>query len=91
MLDAITDDDVKQIVRALVNRARNGDVRAAREVLDRVVGKPTEPPPIDGNANSQYPILVTTTAEALKNLEAKRDLDDDPLRGLKRLPKGGGK
>jgi len=36
--DAVTDDDLQKIARALVSKAANGDVPAAREVLNRLVG-----------------------------------------------------
>lgn len=37
---AVTEDDLREIVADLVERAKGGDARAAREVLDRTVGKP---------------------------------------------------
>jgi hypothetical protein len=37
---AVTPEDLRAIVRALVDRARAGDTTAAREVLDRLLGKP---------------------------------------------------
>lgn len=42
MLRAVTEADVKAIVARLVKLAKEGNVQAAREVLDRCVGKPTE-------------------------------------------------
>jgi hypothetical protein len=39
MLEAVTDDDVKQIIAAMVKGAKAGDTTAAREVLDRTIGK----------------------------------------------------
>ena len=42
MLAAMTEDDVKAIVRALVEKAKTGDVIAAREVLNRAIGKPAQ-------------------------------------------------
>jgi len=40
LLDAVTDEDLDAIVTALVDRAKSGDVSAAREILNRLVGKP---------------------------------------------------
>ena len=40
LLDAVSDDDLREIVSALVTRAKAGDVVAAREVLTRIIGKP---------------------------------------------------
>lgn len=39
LLAAVTADDVKAIVRSLVEQAKVGNVPAARELLDRVVGR----------------------------------------------------
>ncbi|MFG0331698.1 MAG: DUF5681 domain-containing protein [Phycisphaerales bacterium] len=43
VLDAVTAEDIELIVKALIRRAKSGDVRAARELLDRAVGKSTPP------------------------------------------------
>jgi hypothetical protein len=40
LLRAVSAKDVQDIIRAMVERAQNGDTQAAREVLDRVLGKP---------------------------------------------------
>ena len=40
ILDAVTEDDLKAVVAALVERAKAGDIAAARELLTRLVGKP---------------------------------------------------
>lgn len=42
LLDTVTAEDVAEVVRALVAQAKNGDVVAAREVLDRTIGKALE-------------------------------------------------
>lgn len=42
MVDAVSDADVKEIIAALVTAAKAGDVTAAREILDRTVGKPAQ-------------------------------------------------
>ena len=39
LMSAVSDDDLVQMVRALVKKAKAGDVMAAREVLDRMLGK----------------------------------------------------
>jgi hypothetical protein len=39
MLSAVTTDDLTAIVAMLVKQAKAGDMAAAREVLDRVLGK----------------------------------------------------
>lgn len=40
LLSAVTEEDVQAIAKALIEKARNGDLRAARELLDRVLGAP---------------------------------------------------
>jgi hypothetical protein len=41
LLDAVSEADVKAIVAELIAQAKDGDVVAARELLDRVLGKPS--------------------------------------------------
>jgi hypothetical protein len=40
MIQAVSDDDVSTIIKAVVAKARNGDLAAAALVLDRVLGRP---------------------------------------------------
>ena len=42
LMKAVTADDVAKIIAALVKLAKAGDVVAAREILDRTIGKPTQ-------------------------------------------------
>jgi len=42
LLQAITPQDVKSIIKKLIKQARSGDLAAAKEVFDRAVGRPTE-------------------------------------------------
>lgn len=42
MLEAITPEDVNAAIMALAAKAREGDVAACRELLDRAVGKAGE-------------------------------------------------
>ncbi len=42
LLDAVTPEDIADAVRALIERAKAGDVAAIRELLDRCIGKPQE-------------------------------------------------
>ena len=39
LLEAVTEQDIQDIVATLVSAAKNGDTVAAREVLDRTIGK----------------------------------------------------
>ena len=40
IVDAVSDDDLRAVVAMLVERAKGGDVAAAREILNRLVGRP---------------------------------------------------
>jgi hypothetical protein len=42
LLDAVTPDDMREIVRKLVSLAKDGDTIAARILFDRVLGRPIE-------------------------------------------------
>ena len=42
LLRAVSEADMKAIVARLVKLAKEGNVRAAREVLDRCIGRPIE-------------------------------------------------
>ena len=42
LLRAITEGDIEAIVKALIKKAKEGDVAAAKELLDRTLGKPVE-------------------------------------------------
>jgi len=39
LLEAVSEEDIKAIIAKLIEAAKNGDVVAAREVLDRTIGK----------------------------------------------------
>jgi ribosomal protein L17 len=42
LLNAVTEEDIRQVVSALIGKAKSGDVHAARILFDRVLGKPIE-------------------------------------------------
>jgi hypothetical protein len=42
LLEAVTPADMKAIVAKLVRKAKSGDIRAAREIIERTLGKPIE-------------------------------------------------
>ncbi len=47
ILEAVSEDDLRAVVLALIEKAKNGDVMAARELLDRLVGKAPSPVLLD--------------------------------------------
>lgn len=42
LLEAVTEDDLAEVAKALIDKAKTGDVPAVRELLDRTLGRPTE-------------------------------------------------
>ncbi|MFK7883618.1 MAG: hypothetical protein AB8F26_05475 [Phycisphaerales bacterium] len=42
ILAAVTPEDIDAIVRAMVQRAKGGDMAATKELLYRAIGKPTD-------------------------------------------------
>lgn len=40
LLDAVTEDDLRGVIEALVEKAKGGDVAAARILFDRCLGPP---------------------------------------------------
>lgn len=42
LLDAVTPEDMRAVVKALVEAARGGDVAAARVLFERTLGRPVE-------------------------------------------------
>ena len=42
-LDAVTENDMRSAVKAVVDQAKNGDLDAAKLLFDRVFGKVSEP------------------------------------------------
>jgi len=40
LLDAVTEDDLRDVIKALVKKAKDGDVAATRILFDRCLGPP---------------------------------------------------
>jgi hypothetical protein len=41
LLSAVTEEDIEAVVKKLISMAREGNIHAIRELLDRTFGKPT--------------------------------------------------
>ena len=39
---AVTPEDMESVIMMLINKARSGSISAAKELLDRTLGKPTQ-------------------------------------------------
>ena|SRR3990172_2127122 len=86
LLSAVTDDDLRRIVRMLIDKAVGGDVAAAREVLDRMLGKPKATVEADVNLSSDAGLaerLQRATERVAQiqreRLESLRRGDEDKL------------
>ncbi len=42
LIGAVTRKDMKEIIKALSDKAKDGDVIAAREIFNRILGRPIE-------------------------------------------------
>jgi hypothetical protein len=60
LLNAVTADDIQAIARVLVARAKDGDIPAIRELLDRTIGRSM--PAING-ADDPDPIMQISDAQ----------------------------
>jgi len=58
ILAAVTPEDIDAIVRAMIQRAKGGDLGATKELLDRVIGKPA-----DADLAERLDALEITAAE----------------------------
>jgi hypothetical protein len=56
---AVTPDDVVAVIRRLHEKALEGDVGAAREFLDRCLGKATPPAMPEIHDGERVPIRIT--------------------------------
>ena len=71
LLSEVTDDSLKAIIKTLIAQAVGGDVQAAREILDRCIGKPNLAIAIDANVE-QNTILPPNFIQFL-DWQAKED------------------
>lgn len=53
MLEAVTDDDMRDVVAKLVELAKGGDVKAIQLLMDRTIGKPDSGPMVAVQHNVQ--------------------------------------
>lgn len=77
ILEAVTDADLRAIVSSLLKRAKDGDVTAAREVLNRLVGKPCVA--VDPEQRELEARRLDIAEERLE-LEEARDMERSTIR-----------
>lgn len=56
---------LRSIVEKIIAKAEDGDMQAAREILDRIDGKPKQQVELSGDAENPVTVNFTHTAEAL--------------------------
>ena len=77
LLDSVTDDDLRAIVKSLIEQAKGGNAKAAELVLDRLLGKPTTEP-LAGNADvelTEAELFDAMKAEAKERIARLNDHD----------------
>ncbi len=79
LVRAVTPEDIAAVVAALVEKARSGDVAAARELLDRTLGKPDA---LD--STSEQHITPGEVREAMSRIfeVARRRFGDEEAEGF---------
>lgn len=68
---ALMENDGKRlrtIVEKIIERAEDGDMMAARELLDRIDGKPKQAVEISGDAENPLQVVTHTAAQLLEKL-----------------------
>ena len=82
LLDAVTEADIRAIAKALVKRARDGEVPAVRELLDRLLGRagdvqgvaaPTEIRVITGVPESEHEAQATGVVTGVRSVRSLGD------------------
>lgn len=79
LLEAVTEDDVQAVVRMLVQKARDGNLQAAQQLFDRILGKAKVTLEVQERPPDEDPFAV------LRDEEVTGALD----RALARLSAGG--
>ena len=85
--DAVTEDDVRAVSKALVAKAKEGDAKAAGILLDRLYGRPrTEPAAaIDVSLEDGIPGVYLAVEAALRDGELSPEEATEAVESLGRL------
>ena len=83
--DAVDDEDMRVIMRKLIDLARDGDVKAIQDILGRAFGHASREEDIEREAGTdapqaQRPILAVTDDTARATIE-KLQAENEELRG----------
>src|SRR5262245_35289336 len=60
LLSAVKREDIREVAAALLDKAKGGDVAAIKELLDRVMGRPTQALALSGPDGEQLTLSVQT-------------------------------
>jgi hypothetical protein len=60
---AVTPDDIRQIATVLLTRAKDGDVRAIKELFDRLIGRAVQSIHLDGAADLLLSAVLDVLAD----------------------------
>jgi len=88
--EVVMDDDglkAKEIVKALVNKATDGDLRAIEILLDRIDGKVVQENKIDGNMGHDFNIpirVITGIDDDYEPIEVTSEPEDNSIRKVTR-------
>jgi hypothetical protein len=80
LLNSVTEQDIQDIASALIAKAKEGDLRAIREVFDRILGQPDRQAWTVDNAVEAE--LLSLKAEAGVELQIARDEESKMFRQL---------
>ena len=76
MLEAVSEKDIAIIIERLVDAAKGGDLAAAREILNRTVGKPIQTAIwMQGDVANENADFGTAIRAALDELDAREEAD----------------
>lgn len=85
LLDAVTPEDIAQVVQMLVAKAKDGDMAAVKELLDRALGKARQPLQLHDEEDDQ-PVTFTLNLGELRGRHPIApvidDEDDDDIAGM---------
>lgn len=88
--EVVMEDDglkAKEIVKALVNKATDGDLRAIEILLDRIDGKVVQENKIDGNMGHDFNIpirVITGIDDDYEPIEVTPEPEDNSIRKVTR-------
>ncbi len=68
ILEMVSEEDLRSVIKSLITSAQAGNIQAARELLNRLVGRPPE---------GAEPASEETINRKLKLAERRLDLDEE--------------